>query len=371
MKKLLTLTFILIALISCEENSTLNEHEQNNSPLNDETLKKEKIENYKKLGLVILKTAENNESFKELVYQECLKEKYGDYFIKITDLIDLNLENLFWDLNEVVEIETYINNLKNFTSHEPVLFIPFVENLDEPITLNSSSTSSSDLSGDDTKVVFKDEYNVQNHTCPGYTLNDENLIYEGDVDEDYAWENDIWVIGDSEFGAPELIAEDPSFDGGSPPANQPFPRTEGRAEYGGLIQVTDLNEIESWISGKLEMRIIVVNSSGTIIKNKEFPKRKRSRFTNNKWYDYDEFIANWNTPNIGNYMIEGWIEVDGGGTTTVTQSFPAPPDCTGCPSTTFTYNLGSWDEDLGKSIVQFSDNVGQVYGISHANFKRK
>lgn len=339
--------------------------------MNEEILKKEKIENYKKLGLVILKTIEKNETFKELVYQECLKEKYGDYFIKITDLTDLNNEHSFWDRNEVGNIEDYINNLKNLTSHEPVLFIPYVENLDEPIILNSINVSNSDLSTGDTKVVFKDEYNVQNHTCPGYTLNDDNLIYEGDIDEAYAWENHILVIGDSEFTVPELVAEDPSFEGGSPPANQSFPRTEGRAEYGGLIQVTDLNEIEHWVSGKLEMRIIVVNPSGTVIKDKEFPKRKRSNFKNNRWYDYNEFIANWNTPNIGNYMIEGWIEVDGGGSTSITQSFPAPPDCDGCPSTTFTYNLGSMDDDLGKSIVQFSDNVGQVYGISHANFKRK
>lgn len=374
MKKVKALMLILILSnlsISCEENSTISDFEQNNALVNDEILRKEKIENYKKIGTVVLRTISNNESFKELVYQECLKQKYGDYDIKLKDLLVLNERELFWDDKTIEEIETYVHNLEKLTPYETIIFIPFTESLDEEIIQNTVTNFQKSMNPADTKIVFKDEYDSTNLTCPGYSLIDDDLNYDGDVDEDYAWENDIWVIGPAEFNngtVPELTNEDPNTtDGGSIPTTN-ISRVEGRAEYGGIIQITDRGAVEPWISGKFEMKYIVFSAAGTKIKEKSFGKTRRKHFKDNKWVDYNDFIANWNTSNLGNFMIEAWIEEDGGGSTTVSQTFPSS---NGGPSTTITYNLGERDDDLGQAIVQFSDNVNQVYGISYSNFKRK
>jgi hypothetical protein len=331
----------------------------------------EKIENYKKIGLVLLKTVEKNESFRELVYQECLKQKYGDYNVNLRDLLDLNEKELFWDENTAIAIEDYLNNLEKLTHYETTIFIPFTESLDSPIIENTITNFQKNMNLTDTKVVFKDEYDNTDLTCPGYTLVNDDLNYDGDVDEDYAWENDIWVIGEAEFNngtLPEFTNEEPNtYDGGSLPTTN-ISRTEGRSEYGGIIQITDRGAVEPWIDGRFEMKYIVFSATGAKIKEKSFGKTRRRHFKNNKWVDYNDFIANWNTSNLGNFMIEAWIEEDGGGSTTVSQTFPSS---NGGPSTTITYNLGNRDDDLGQSIVQFTDNIGQIYGISYSNFKRK
>jgi hypothetical protein len=57
-------------------------------------------------------------------------------------------------------------------------------------------------------------------------------------------------------------------------------------EYAGIIQVTDLNDIEPWTGGKPEFTIVVMNANGVIIGKKKFPK-KRSNFKDEKWYDYN------------------------------------------------------------------------------------
>jgi hypothetical protein len=69
-------------------------------------------------------------------------------------------------------------------------------------------------------------------------------------------------------------------------------------------------------------------------------------------------------------MIEAWIEEDGGAQTqTLSQTFAAP--CTGCPSTTVSYTKQKNDDNMGQTMVQFSDLITQQYNISNANLKRK
>jgi len=86
--------------------------------------------------------------------------------------------------------------------------------------------------------------------------------------------------------------------------------------------------------------------------------------------DYDDFIAYWNIGNIGNWMVESWIELDGGNeTVTVAQTLPAP--CTGCPSTTISHSRQKRDDEMGQTLIQFSDDYDTVYGITAANIKRK
>lgn len=197
------------------------------------------------------------------------------------------------------------------------------------------------------------------------------------VSEEEASNSDVYVFGSSERsleaydgdGAGEGGNDDQSNndnDNGGNSSSQD--RNEGHAEYGGIIQITDLNEVEHWTAGKFEMRIIVISAGGTTIKDKEFDQRARRNYTNNRWADKNEFLCNWNTSNIGQFVVEKWVEVDGGASSQVTVTIPPS---NGNPATTVTLPSEDRDDDLGQSIVQFSDDLGQVYGISHMNFKRK
>jgi hypothetical protein len=67
-------------------------------------------------------------------------------------------------------------------------------------------------------------------------------------------------------------------------------------------------------------------------------------------------------------MIENWWERDGGGSSTSTITIPS---ANGAPGTSYTINHGSWDDDLGKATVQFTDPIDQIYQVSYMNFKRK
>jgi len=372
MKKVfvLQLFFILFifSFVSCE-NSSLPESYN----FREDAIISKKIENYKSIGSILLETIKINDSFKPLVYKECLKQKSGDYDIRISNLLKLNKKHSFWNTETTKDIENYLENLRSLTDLEPIIFIPNVENFDKLPNQNFSFDFKNSNSLGETELVLKDEYDFNTRTCLGYKNSDSGLVPTQPIDEEYAWEKDVWVVGDSEFSAAEnnnLEDIGPTHlsyhypddgvsggSGGSGSSTQPT-RTEGRAEYGGIIQITDRGAVEHWISGKFEMRYVVFSASGAKIKEKSFGKTKRKHFKNRKWVDYNDFIANWNTQNLGNYMIEAWIERDGGGTTTVSQTFPAPSDCSGCPSTTVTYNLGNRDDNLGQSIVQFTDYIG-------------
>jgi len=118
----------------------------------------------------------------------------------------------------------------------------------------------------------------------------------------------------------------------------------------------------------------VKGSGGTVIKNKKFPKVKRKHFKDKKWYDYNEFLFNCNKSNLGEWNVEKWIERDGGKSASVAISLPGQAATSTSPATpTYTVTIPSedLDDDLGASIVQFSDKLTQVYGISYMNFKRK
>ena len=67
-------------------------------------------------------------------------------------------------------------------------------------------------------------------------------------------------------------------------------------------------------------------------------------------------------------MIEAWVEEDGGDATNITQNFPAP--CTGCPTTSVGYTIQERDNDMGQTLIQFTDPIATVYNITEANVRR-
>ena len=192
--------------------------------------------------------------------------------------------------------------------------------------------------------------------------NGYDLVFYQNVSEDYAWENDVWVIGEEENVSDEnLVAalEDISV-----------ARVQGQPEYGGIIQCTDLNAIEHWTSGKLEFKILVLNASGAKISQRGMGKSKRMYFRDQKWKDFGHFIGNWNTSTFGNWMYENWWEEDGGQSNSVTITMPPPAGQPG-PTVSITVPSKNKDDDLGLATIQFSDPITQVYNLTNANIKRR
>jgi hypothetical protein len=147
-------------------------------------------------------------------------------------------------------------------------------------------------------------------------------------------------------------------------------RFDGQIENGGIIQVTNISAIESWVANRLEFRYYVYSSNGTKVKDKSFGRWKRKHFKDLKWHDFNDFLFYWNVSNIGNWNVEGWIEEDGGQSASIQYTIPPPP---GQPGVGVSVNIPSRqrDDNMGQTIIQFSDPITTVYGISYANIKRK
>jgi hypothetical protein len=115
--------------------------------------------------------------------------------------------------------------------------------------------------------------------------------------------------------------------------------------------------------------MIIHSALGLEIKKIDFNKRKRSHFKNNKWYDYECFLGNWNTNVFGIFNVEKWMEVDAGGSST-SVTYTIPPAVPGGVSTTVSVAAHSRDMDLGTTTIQFSESIDQVYNLSHINVMR-
>jgi hypothetical protein len=83
---------------------------------------------------------------------------------------------------------------------------------------------------------------------------------------------------------------------------------------------------------------------------------------------------------LGDYNIEKWMDVDGGSTREASISIPGSafkPATATTPAqlpiagATVKHTTKRDDDDLGTSLVQYSDNLSQIYNLRKMNFKRK
>jgi hypothetical protein len=308
------------------------------------------------------------EDFRDFVLQECLKQEHGEYNVYMTKVIShyLSKSNQGSSVSELEAIASKIKTLNG--GLEPLIFYPKAETIEDAGVNNSTKIPASIIG------VLQEEPGFTPidpnpsptnppYSSPGYIVdNGTTLTYYQHITEDYAWENDVWVIGQEENVSPEnMIAalEDSNVK-----------RTQGQSEYAGIIQATNLNAIEHWTIGKLEFRLIIFNASGTKITDRKFGKWKRKNFRDQKWHDFNHFVGNWNTSTFGNWMTEMWMEEDGGQSTSFTATFPPPAGQTGL-TLSATIPSRNLDDDLGLTVIQFSDAITQVYNISYANIKRR
>jgi len=70
---------------------------------------------------------------------------------------------------------------------------------------------------------------------------------------------------------------------------------------------------------------------------------------------------------FGFWMYESWLEEDGGGTSSITYTFPPPAGApAGTPTISTSISNRANDDNMGYATIQFTDPITTVYNISYA-----
>lgn len=347
------------------------------SILSKSELQAAKLNAEKQFGKTLLIAFNNSPNLKLFLKDLCLKQETGDYATRINTFLNEGLQQGIIAKNDHQELTTAYNNLKKVSQNEnPIIFIPSVEEIEFPKKDGIKKITST---SDDLEILVPgDEIPGGLDVYPGYIVDqDDNLQFYSMISEEIAWENDVIVIGYEEVVSAENQIKNPldtiTVFRDFRPTSPMISRTVGREEHGGILQVTNLGEIESWVNGKLEFKYIVISQYGNELKNRPFGKIRRRNFRDQRWHDMLDLIGFWNTSNWGNWTYEKWIEEDNGTPVNVTQVINPGP---GLPVTTFSYTIKAEDDELGGSIVQFTDPVlpepiVTTYTILYMNFRRR
>jgi hypothetical protein len=334
------------------------------------------------LGKELVAVANKNPAFRRAIEEECLKQERSDYNVAIDKVLQISLQKQLVSQDYASRIDELVKRMVTLKPGRlPIVFVPVVENFDTDADIykGTSLTSKYDNTGNtdvNITVVSRDAEVSKGDLYPGYRFNSSGKWEtSGLISEDFAWKNDVWVIGYEENVSTENRVTYKKHSDRPKTVRNPQSRVNGKAEYGALIQVIDLGAIESWANGKPEFKYFVHNAFGTLIKERPFDGWARSNYSNQQWFDYEDFIGTWNTSNWGSINYERWIEQDGGKPTTVTMSIPNPA---GGPTISISTTFAQDDENLGLGNVQFTDYYQNepgvtptTYTLQNMNFRRK
>lgn len=368
--------FISITFLgACKKNSDF-QYENSNLNANE-------IEN--QLGKELVIAVNEVPEFKRVIEEECLKQVRGDYNVGIDRILEIGIQKQLVPQNHAKKIDELSKQMVRLKPGRlPIIFVPVVEIFDPNANIYKgrsllSRYENASIEHSSIRVVSRDAQVTKEDLYPGYYFNAfDKWDTCGLISEDFAWKNDVWVIGYEENISSEKQVTTIKPSSIKDSSGRLQLRPNGRAEYGGRLQVLDLGEIESWVSGKPEFKYFINNAFGTLIKELRFFSIERSNFSDRKWVDYNDFIGYWNTSNWGNITYERWIEEDGGSPITISSTIPNP---SGGPTLTISQTLKDDDDNLGLANVQFTDSYYKdpsvapaywtVYNLSYMNFQRK
>lgn len=401
MKKFYSLTLVttlFITILSCQKEEQIPDIEATNIASTKQNIQSSvsslvSLENI--AGKNLSSIAKTNDKFKKAIESECLKQKNGDYEVKISDLlVNVKQQNLA-ATNQITALESIAKDMMAAKpGKQPVVFIPSVETFD-PAILTGKSGNESQFEGvtarNENQVifVFRDEPGKDKELFPGYVYDSSgNKKFYGMISEDFAWNNNVWVVGYEEFAENERVTSSMPFkqvEAAGPTTkatsnasvSNVCGRANGRAEYGGRIKAINISEMEPWTWGKLEMKYFVSTITGTLVKERAFYQTKRDDLEG-KYHDYWDFIGPWDVNYWGQVTYERWIEEDSS-TSTVTISTPVTP-VPGGPTYTISATIRNEDDNLGLAGVYFTDpyynapipcQSGSEYYISFMAFQRR
>ncbi len=360
--KFLIASLVTISFVACKKSDIITNK--------SEATTTDVTKAYKDIASIILTTAKSNAIFRIVSYIECNKQKFGDYYVKLDELIALNTSHNYWDAATVTKLSALERAITETKRNDVTIFIPSVEKHPEKAIANRMLARTEVVQ--EPVAVIAAEFDNPTQTSPGYIVENNGILtFYQTINESFAWENDVWVVGEEEIVSPEnmVAAADDT-------ATLIYARVNGGAEKGGIIKVTNWSLVEPWILGKPEFRMVVYKSLTTptnAIYDEKFGKWRRGNF-NNQFKDFDRFLYYWNTSNIGEWTTEKWIEEDGGTIATITfgVSFkPAPTPLAPTLTANVSIPIKNNDDDLGVSLIQFTDPVSTEYSQSGVKIKRK
>lgn len=392
MKKIIIASLLLFIFVSsCKKSNT-----------SQPTLEQKKYESLVEVKKILMKKiislVKENPKFKKAVEDECLKQVRGDYNVSFDKILEINSHTPILPVSENASFASLVQQMKDFKpGRMPILFVPVMETRDPKEKNDSASKASMIVKNDPNNpknyITMVDQDNEvgkksENSQIPstnlrapvdggeeagpgsscrngyaGYIIDDAGeLTYNSCITETMAWNTDCWVLGYEEDGISEGNQTASSFDGYNKPSsrnsrevpNNKEARYAGSSEYGGRIQVTNMDDIEPWVRGKFEFVYYVYSYNGTLLKKHPFGKLKRSHFRYKNWTSLRDFIGVWNTSNWGDITYEKWIEEDGGQSAPKSLTFNYTSNGV-TYSTTVSIPANDEDDDLGLANIQYTD----------------
>ncbi len=139
-------------------------------------------------------------------------------------------------------------------------------------------------------------------------------------------------------------------------------RPESRREYLQSFRVPNPGGLGELAEGKLEMRLMVFSTNGTMVRSVSFPKIKQRDIRN--WQQFEVLITTWNRALWGDILAYQWFEYDSSGATTATLNIPYPG---GVITPTVPWNRKN--DNAGSAAVRFTDSTLTEYDTGWVRFR--
>ncbi|HYK03160.1 MAG TPA: discoidin domain-containing protein [Thermoanaerobaculia bacterium] len=337
-----------------------------------------------------LLTLAQDPNFRDIVRAGVARQFDGDDNVLMSDVINDAQQSGVIDTNSAAW-QSFVANVAQFeningTAYYPQIYVP---NYSEGMLVPPSST---------TMVVYEtapatgavNAYQVDGN---GY------LTYYGQVDEAWAESNELWVLSinervDMDQAALKTVRSmDAQLDAQRDAERMTWrnalaAKASGRAfrpatdqitcnptglrnnngmEYLTWYRVPDPGSLESWLQGKLEMRMIVVGLGGAEIGNKYLGQQKRKAIKNG--INTEIFLTSWDRAVWGDYWAYKWIEIDKG--PKITASLGLTPTVLSFLGATanVTAVFEADNDDAGSGLVTFSESTNITYSTGTVEWK--
>lgn len=183
MKKLFLIPMITIfGLLSCsKEEVAVSKTEQHHLTTPTSTSVTDQLLTVRSEIMKELLTAARDSTFRTLVLNECLQQRYGDYYVRLIDLAQ-SLEghsSLDYLRSRLIDYDSEVISITQ--DRHPVLFYPRAETIEELINQGASTISLQVPIG-----VFQDVY-FEDYSSPGHVLdNNLSLAFHANITEEFA-----------------------------------------------------------------------------------------------------------------------------------------------------------------------------------------
>ncbi len=322
----------------------------------ENSLKTSLKEDLEVIGRIVGQLADAKE-FKQVVYSEVAKRFDGDENVLLETLLKNSLAISDVRQKETLQEKVRKLSLPGIRKHAPQIYIPYFQEQQDKRSTRSAARTSGD---EQITFVFWDGNESLNDEYPGYILNEKGDLEKVDflISDQYSLEHEVWVLSfnetvNSKISQPKLPLKEA--------------RMSGARESVEIIRIPNLNEIEGWPGGDVELKLSVASSTTKIFEG-ELPQISRNSVKDQKWYWLERFIFYWYEPDHGKIITLAWVEIDDGGENDQTITYSVPAN-NGFPAMSYSFKKSNNDENCGFQIVQFDDPTIVQYGTGRIDWK--